>query len=97
MRVRVRGRPDRRLPTADEIAAAPELAILGALEAAIDLALVTLVAAQPELQPTDDQHDAVTTAAAAAGDRIIVAAQGLASAIAAYRLTLPAPDDDLPF
>lgn len=97
MRVRPRRRRDRRLPTVDETAAAPELAILGAIEAAVDLAIVALVAAQPELQLTADQHATVTTAAAVAADRIIAAAQGLAAAIADYRLTLCAPADDLPF
>jgi len=98
MRLRPRPRrPQRRLPIVDEIAAAPELAVLATIEAAIDIALVALVAAQPELQPTSDQHDAVTTCAAAAADRVIAAAHALAVAIADYRLALVAPTDEIPF
>ena len=90
-------RPRHRLPIVDEIAAAPELAVLGTIEAAIDIALVALGAAHPELQPTTDHRDAVTTPAAAAADRVIVTAQALAAAIVDYRLTVLAPCDDLPF
>lgn len=71
---------------------APELAILGAIEAAIDLAIVALVAAQPELQPTEDGHDAVRTPVANSADLVIARAQALAAAIALYRITR-----DLPF
>jgi hypothetical protein len=74
-----------RLPTPDELGRAPELAILGALDAAIDLALVALVAAQPALGPTVDLRDADLTDAAAAADHVIARAQALAAAIAAYR------------
>jgi hypothetical protein len=63
---------------------APELAILTSLETALDVALVALVAAQPELQPTADAYDTASTLTAIAADNIIVCAQGLA-AIAAYR------------
>ncbi len=86
------------LPTPDELAITPELAILGSIEAAIDLAIVALVAAQPELWPTDDGHDAVTSPAALGADAVIAAAQSLATAIAHYRVTLRRPDhDELPF
>lgn len=87
-----RRRARRRLPTPDELVIAPELAILGALEVAIDLAIVALVAAQRELHATDDAHDAVTTAAANHADLVIAKAQALAAAIAGYRITR-----DLPF
>ena len=50
---------------------APELAILGALEATIDLTIVALVAAHPALRATDDGHDARLTAAAARADRVL--------------------------
>jgi hypothetical protein len=90
-------RPARCLPTPDEIASAPELAILAAIEAAADLAIVALVAAQPELRPTADRHDAVTTVAADAADRVIASAQALAVAIGDYRLALCAPAGELPF
>jgi hypothetical protein len=76
-----------RLPTPDELMSAPELAILGALEAAIDLAIVAIIAAQPELQASDDGNDAVSTAAADRADGVIVKAQALAAAIAGYRTT----------
>ncbi len=74
------------LPTPDEIAHAPELAILAAIEHALDLAIVTLVAAQPELRPTPDGYDAVVSDAAVRADAVIVEAQTLLRAIAAYRL-----------
>jgi len=70
---------------------APELAILGALEAALDLAIVALVAAQPELHPTEDGHDAVRTAAANNADLVIARAQALAAAIAGYRVMRSQP------
>jgi hypothetical protein len=81
-----RRRPTRlRLPTPDEIHRAPELAILAAIEHAIDVAIVTLVAAQPELRPTLDGYDAVISDAAVRADTVIVDAQTLVRAIAAYR------------
>jgi hypothetical protein len=77
---------------------APELAILGSIETSIDLAIVALVAAQPELWETDDDHDAVTTAAARSADHVITTAQALAAAIADYRVSLrPHDRDGLPF
>lgn len=86
------------LPTADELAITPELAILGSIEAAIDLAILALVAAQPELWPTGDGHDAVTSPAVQSADTVITTAQALAAAIAHYRVTLRRPDqDELPF
>jgi hypothetical protein len=74
-----------RLPTPDEIQRAPELAILAAIEHALDIAIVTLVAAQPELRPTLDGYDAVISDAAVCADTVIVEAQTLVRAIAAYR------------
>ncbi len=97
MTVVSRRRSRRRLPTPDELVLAPELAILGALDAAIDLGVVALVAAQPELQPTDDARDAVTTAAAHHADLVIAKAQALAAAIDDYRITRRRDLDDLPF
>ena len=64
---------------------APELAILGALEAAIDLAIVALIAAQPPLQATDDGHDPARTATATRADLVIAKAQALAAAVVGYR------------
>lgn len=68
-----------------ELVRAPELAVLGALEAAIALTIVALVAAQPTLWATDDTHDAGMTGAAASADHVIAMAQALAAAIADYR------------
>lgn len=75
---------------------APELAILAVIEQALDVANVALVAAQPELLPSADQRDAVTTSAAQAADHVIACAQELAAAIADYRAAVTdAHDDDL--
>ncbi len=74
------------LPTTRELATAPELAILAALEAAIDVALVALVAAHDELQASDDGTDHVTGLVACAADNVIDKAQALAAAIISYRL-----------
>jgi hypothetical protein len=85
--MRPRHRPPRRgrLPTPEDLGYAPELAVLGALEAALELAIVALVAAHPALGATADHHDADMTIAAAAADHVIAQAQALAAAIAAYR------------
>lgn len=91
-------RSRRHLPTRDELVVAPELAILDSIETSIDLAIVALVAAQPELWQTDDGHDAVTTTAARSADHVITMAQALAGAIADYRDSLRRhAHDDLPF
>ena len=74
-----------RLPTPDEIHRAPELAILVAIEHALDIAIVTLVAAQSQLRPSYDGYDAVISDAAVRADTVIVDAQTLLRAIAAYR------------
>ena len=76
---------------------APELGILTALETTLDVAIVALVAAQPDLQPTAGPYDAVSSSEAAAADHVIVCAQTLAAAIAAYRAALSEPAQDLPF
>ena len=75
---------------------APELAILGALEAAIDLAIISLVAAQPELHARDGGHEANRTDAADSADHVIAQAQALAAAIIGYRLARSHDRDDLP-
>jgi hypothetical protein len=72
----------------------PELAILGALESAIDIAIVSLVAAQPELHPSADGRDPDSSPAAAAADEIIGRAQALVAAIADYRAALQRQADD---
>jgi hypothetical protein len=93
---RRRRRTPRSLPAFRELALAPELAILTSIETALDVAIVALVAAQPELQPRHDSYDAVSTRAAAAADHVIVCAQTLAVAIAAYRAALHDHPDALP-
>jgi len=97
MGARRRSRVPGRLPTCRELVCAPELGILTAIETALDVAIVALVAAQPELQSTADPYDAVSTKAAAAADHVILCAQTLAAAIAAYRAALRDPPPDLPF
>jgi hypothetical protein len=77
--------PRPRLPTPEEIAHAPELAILATIEHALDVAIVTLVAMQPELRPSHDGYDAVISDAADRADTVIVDAQTLLRAIVAYR------------
>jgi hypothetical protein len=87
-----------RLPTYRELACAPELAVLVAVEQALDVANVALVAAQSELWPSVDRRDVVSTATGQAADRIIACAQALAAAIADYRAALQDEQDDpLPF
>jgi len=81
------------LLTPDEVARSPELALLAAIEHALDLAIVTLVAAQPELRPAPEGYDAVTSDAAERADAVIVEAQTLQRAIAAYRDTVLAEPD----
>jgi len=98
MAARTRGRRRRTLPTWRERVGTPELAILGALESAIDIAIVSLVAAQPELHPSPDGRDPDSSPAAAAADDIIGRAQALVAAIDHYRVALQRQaDDDLLF
>jgi len=93
----VRGHRSRgRLPTPDELLRAPELALLSALETLINLAILAIVAAQPELQATPDGHDAVRTDAANSADLVIAKAQTLAVAIADYWATRLHDLTDLP-
>ena len=96
-RGRRRPRARSRLPTCRELVCAPELGILAAIEATLDVALVALVAAQPELQPTTDAYDAAVTPAAVAADHVIVCVQALVAAIATYRVALQTPPRDPPF
>ncbi|MBI3261847.1 MAG: hypothetical protein HYZ58_01685 [Acidobacteria bacterium] len=75
---------------------APELAILGVLEAVIDLAIISLVAAQPELHERGGGHVPLMTAPAESADHVIAQAQALAAAILGYRLTRRHERDNLP-
>jgi hypothetical protein len=94
-RVRTRSRPPGRLPTCHELASAPQLAILTSIEAAIDVAIVAIVAAQPELWPSATARDVITTPAAEQADHVIRSAQVLAAAIADYRAALRDHRNDL--
>lgn len=82
---RPRPRPCRHLPTPDELLLAPDVAILDALGAAIDVAIVAVGAQQPELWPSADGRDAVCTREGEAADEVIRSAQALAAVIAVYR------------
>ena len=94
MPVRRSRRAPARLPTCHELLCAPELGILTSLETSLDIAVVAIVAAQPELQPTADSYDVVSTPAGVAADHLIVCARTLAVAIAAYRALLNHPPQD---
>jgi hypothetical protein len=86
------------LPTVGDLVVAPELAILAALDTAVDLTIIALVAAQPELQSAADQRDGVESSVAVAADHLITAAQALAATVATYRVALrDRRDDELPF
>ncbi len=71
-------------PTPDEIALAPELGLLAALEAVLDLTLRTLEAAWPELGSDDDPEYLASRITRLAGD--------LREALLDYRAVLG--DDD---
>lgn len=71
-------------PLVNELHAAPELAVLAALEATADVAVRALVAAHPEIQDhAQDESDEIRQAIA-----ILHATSTLASAINRYRLAL---------
>jgi len=74
-------------PTADEILLAPELALLAALDALLDLTQRTLEAAWPELgAPPDDEEHLV--------HRILQLAEELREALADYRDVVTRPLHD---
>ncbi len=80
----------RRSPTPAELAEAPELAILAALDDTLELALRALVAAHPQLGDPDCPAWAQDPGAArAAADRILSAARHLTRALQAYRRAVP--------
>lgn len=83
--------------TCEQLLAAPELASLAVLEAALDVASVALAAAWPELHDIDIacEHDEPR----AAFD-ILLRASNLAAAVNRYRLVLAlthTKQNDLPF
>lgn len=87
----------RREPSVEQLWIAPELASLAVLEAAIDIAILAMVAVHPEIQ---DPDRAEQTASLRAANIIIEDARALTAAIARYQLILRrVPDrvDDMPF
>jgi hypothetical protein len=86
-------------PTARQLGAAPELAVLAVLEAAIHSAIPALCAAQPELCAAAPDVGG-TSPPACAAERAIMLALELRDALHSYRLELeedPRRDEPLPF
>lgn len=82
--------------TAEQLAAAPELAVLAVLEVALRAAILALVAAWPELNDLDD--DPLDEPRAAL--ELVERARDLGAAVNRYRLALATAhgrQDDLPF
>lgn len=84
-------------PRVDDLHAAPELAVLAVLEAAVDVTLIALVAADP-----DDDGDGAPTPERRAARALADAARNVASAVNRYRLALALArerrrDDLMPF
>jgi len=71
-------------PTVVDLYASPELGVLAVLEAAVDVALVALVAAPPDDGP-DAEHVTIERRAARA---LVDAAHEIATALDRYRLAL---------
>ncbi len=85
-------------PRIDDLLAAPELAVLAVLEAAVDVTLLALLAADP----LDEGHEIAPPERHAARS-LADAARHVAAAVARYRLALALArqrdrdDDALPF
>ncbi len=82
-------------PTPAELADAPELAILVALDAIVDLALRTLVSEHPQL--ADPECPAWARQNSPAGDaahRVLATARPLCNALEAYRRAVATARDD---
>jgi hypothetical protein len=87
----------RRRPSIEELWIAPELASLTMLEAALDMALLSMLAVYPEMQDLDraDQTDPLGAAIV-----VIEDARTLAASLARYRLILRRVSDradNMPF
>lgn len=81
----------------EQLWAAPELASLAVLDAAIDMAILAIAAVHPELQ---DHDGAEQTAALRAATLVIEDARALGASATRYRLILRRPHDcadDFPF
>jgi hypothetical protein len=85
----------RRLPTPDELADAPELAIVTALDHLLELALRALVSVHPQLGDAEcpfwARHAEPDSEAA---ERILAAARPLAAALQAYQQAVARIRDD---
>ncbi len=85
-------------PRVDDLLAAPELAVLSVLEAAVDVTLLALLAADPF-----DEGDGIASPERHAARALADAARHVAGAVNRYRLALALArlrerdDDDLPF
>lgn len=80
------------------LGAAPELAALALLEAALEIASAALVAAQPELLRPDDFKP--STESAEVATTLVEQARALCRTVNCYRIALvadPEPDAPLPF
>jgi len=90
-------------PTPDELAATPELGLLAALEASLDLSLLALVAAHPELcDPERPPWRIDPGPACRAAKDFVPLARKLGDAIADYRRAVATEhqrpiEDDFPF
>jgi len=81
----------------EQLLAAPELGVLEVLETAIDVAILALLAAHPELR---DDADVITLPAAEAALDVVDTAHALGALVNRYRLALTLSDNDssdLPF
>lgn len=94
---RKRGLAPRPLPTPDEIAHAPELVALHALEEILELTLRALVAAHPELTDAEAPFWArEASRATRKAEHVVAIAHRLQQHLRAYRTAIPpAPDQRL--
>jgi len=74
-----------RRPRVEDLYAAPELAVLAVLEAAVDVSLVALVAAHPDDHELEDDPPPPERVAARA---LVEAVRNVADAVNRYRLAL---------
>jgi hypothetical protein len=84
-------------PSVEQLLVAPELASLAVLEAAIDMAIVAIIAVYPEMQ---DQDPADQTVSLRAATVVIEDGRTLAATMARYRRVLRRVHDradDTPF
>jgi hypothetical protein len=89
-------KPPRRELSIEQLWAAPELATLAVLDAAIDMAVLTIFSVHPEIQNAERNDSSAVERSALV---VIEDARALAAAMARYRLVLRRTDraDDTPF